>query len=132
MLERHFLRLVRRAGLSRPITQRRIRGDAHHVARVDFLYDREHMVIEVSGRLGHSAPADRARDAQRRNELQDLGYAVYEYTWGDVTRRPDYVITTLAARLAERQSRQPGCQSGGASSKASKRNGGATVQPTRV
>ena len=28
-----------------------------------------------SGRLGHSSPAERARDAQRRNELQDVGRA---------------------------------------------------------
>jgi hypothetical protein len=57
------------------------------------------MVIEVSGRLGHSNPADRERDAQRRNELQDLGYRVYEYTWGDLTRRPDFVIASLRRRL---------------------------------
>ena len=63
------------------------------------------MVIEVSGRLGHSNPADRCRDAQRRNELQDLGYVVYEYTGADVTRRPDYVVTTLATRLAARSLR---------------------------
>jgi very-short-patch-repair endonuclease len=132
MLERMFLRLLRRAGLPRPVTQRRIRSDVHLVARVDFLYPQERIVIEVTGRLGHSAPADRGRDAQRRNELQDLGYAVYEYTWGDVNRRPDYVIATLTARLGARQRSQPGCQSGGASSNASKENGAATVQPTRV
>lgn len=83
ILERRFLRLVREAGLPRPSTQRRIRRGDRHVARVDFLYERERVVIEVSGRLGHSTPSDRAKDAQRRNELQDLGFVVYEYTWGD-------------------------------------------------
>ena len=102
MLERRFLRLVREAGLPRPLTQRRIRSDGRHVARVDFLYENRRMVIEVTGRLGHSDPRNRARDAQRRNELQDLGYAVFEYTWADVTRRPSYVATTLASRLAAR------------------------------
>jgi very-short-patch-repair endonuclease len=103
VLERAFLRLVRNAGLPRPITQRRIKRDGQHVARVDFLYADERMVIEVTGRLGHSTPADRGRDAQRRNELQDLGYAVYEYTYGDVTRRRGYVVTTLRERLAARR-----------------------------
>jgi hypothetical protein len=42
-----------------------------------------HVVVEVTGQLGHSNPVDRTRDAQRRNELQDLGCRVYEYTWGD-------------------------------------------------
>ena len=99
MLERKFLKLVRGAGLPRPVTQRRIKRDGKHVARVDFLYAAKRMVIEVSGRLGHTTPAERDKDAQRRNELQDLGYAVYEYTWAHVTRRPGYVVTTLRERL---------------------------------
>jgi very-short-patch-repair endonuclease len=102
ILERRFLTLVRRAGLPKPQTQRRVRSDGRQVARVDFLYPDLRIVVEVSGRLGHSNPADRSRDAQRRNELQDLGFAVYEYTWGDVTRRPTYVIDTLGERLARR------------------------------
>lgn len=102
VLERKFLTLVRTAGLPRPKTQCRIARSATQVARVDFLYGTERMVVEVSGRLGHSTPAERAKDAQRRNELQDLGYAVYEYTWGDVTRRPAWVVETLRERLARR------------------------------
>jgi very-short-patch-repair endonuclease len=100
MLERRFLALVRQAGLPRPETQRRIRSEGRHVARVDFLYAEHAIVIEVSGRLGHSNPTDRERDAQRRNELQDLGYLVYEYTWGDLTRRPGFVVDSLRRRLA--------------------------------
>lgn len=99
MLERWFLKLVREAGLPRPETQRRIRRDEHHVARVDFLYPDQRIVVEVSGRLGHSTPTERAKDARRRNELQDLGYVVYEYTWGDVVRRPSHVVESLGQRL---------------------------------
>jgi very-short-patch-repair endonuclease len=102
MLERRFLALVREAGLPRPVTQQRVRSHGRHVARVDFLYTAQSMVVEVSGRLGHSNPADRGRDAQRRNELQDLGFAIYEYTWGDIVRRPRYVTTTLADRIGRR------------------------------
>jgi very-short-patch-repair endonuclease len=100
VLERTFLALVRQAGLPRPQTQHRVRADARHVARVDFVYPEHRVVIEVSGRLGHSNPADRDRDAQRRNELQDLGCRVYEYTWGHLTRRSGWVIATLQQRLA--------------------------------
>ena len=109
MLERRFLALVRAAGLPRPVTQQRIRSDGRHVARVDFLYAAQAMVIEVSGRLGHSNPTDRGHDAQRRNELQDLGFAVYEYTWGDIVRRPGYVTTTLAERLQRRTAWRISC-----------------------
>jgi very-short-patch-repair endonuclease len=99
MLERRFLQLVREAGLPRPRTQVVHRKNGRHVARVDFIFDDTNIVVEVSGQHGHSSPAERARDAQRRNELQDIGRRVYEYTWNDVTKRQSYVRSTLIRRF---------------------------------
>jgi hypothetical protein len=99
MLERRFLELCRRAGVPRPSTQVIHRRDGGTFARVDFLFEPYGVVVEVSGQLGHSTPGDRARDAQRRNELQDVGRKVYEYTWADVTTRPAFVERSLIARL---------------------------------
>lgn len=99
MLERRFLGLVRRAGLPRPRTQVIHRREGRAVARVDFLFDEHSVVVEVSGSKGHSSPSERARDAQRRNELQDAGRCVYEYTWEHVTRRSDWVVGTLQSRV---------------------------------
>jgi very-short-patch-repair endonuclease len=99
-LERRFLELVREAGLPRPRTQVVFRVGSRHVARVDFLFDDAGVVIEVSGQKGHASPSERARDAQRRNELQDLGLRVYEYTYDDVTKRPEWVRRTLVVRLS--------------------------------
>jgi hypothetical protein len=87
MLERRFLELCRRAVLPRPSTQVLHRRDGTTFARVDFMFEPYGVVVEVSGQLGHSTPRDRARDAQRRNELQDVGREVYESTWDDVTQR---------------------------------------------
>jgi very-short-patch-repair endonuclease len=98
-LERRFLRLLRQAGLPRPRAQVVCRVDGRQVARVDFLFAGWRIVVEVSGQLGHAAPRDRTRDAQRRNELQDADHVVYEYTWGDVTTRPAYVAETMRERL---------------------------------
>jgi very-short-patch-repair endonuclease len=98
-LERRFLELVRRAGLPTPRKQVVFRVDGRHVARVDFLFDEYGVVVEVSGQKGHASPAERARDAQRRNELQDLGLRVFEYTFDDVTKRSEMVRRTLLARL---------------------------------
>lgn len=98
-LERRFMELVRRAGLATPRMQVVFRIDGRHVARVDFLFDEFGVVVEVSGQKGHASPSERARDAQRRNELQDLGLRVFEYTFDDVIRRPDMVRRTLVARL---------------------------------
>jgi hypothetical protein len=99
MLERRFLELVRRAGLPRPRTQVIYQQGGTTVARVDFLFDPYDVVIETDGRRGHSSPGERAREAQRRGELQDLGTRVYQYTWEDVTTRGSYVARTLTERL---------------------------------
>jgi hypothetical protein len=98
-LERRFLGIVRELGLPRPLTQVIHRRNGRHVARVDFLFADHGVVVEVTGRRGHSTPADRARDAQRRNELQDLGRKVYEFTFEQVTRRPGGVGERLRQYL---------------------------------
>jgi hypothetical protein len=98
-LERLFLRLVREAGLPRPATQVIHRAHGRHVARVDFMFVEHHLVVEVTGRHGHTSPSERARDAQRRNELQDLGVRVYEFTWADVTQRPEHVAAAVTRYL---------------------------------
>jgi very-short-patch-repair endonuclease len=100
MLERDFLRLMRRAGLPRPRTQVIHRHGGTTFARVDFLFDPYDIVVEVSGRKGHSSPTERQIDAQRRNELQDAGRRVFEYTYEDVSRRSDHVVATMTQRLA--------------------------------
>jgi very-short-patch-repair endonuclease len=99
-LERRFLELVREAGLPTPRKQVVFRSGGEHIARVDFYFEEFQMVVEVSGQQGHASPAERARDAQRRNELQDLGVRVFEYTFDDVTKRSDMVRRTLLARLS--------------------------------
>ncbi len=99
MLERAFLRAMREAGLPRPETQVVFRDGARTLARVDFLFREHGVVVEVSGQLGHTTPTERARDAQRRNELQDLGLVVYEFTWEQVTKRTVWVQQQMRARL---------------------------------
>jgi very-short-patch-repair endonuclease len=99
VLERRFLELVRRSGLPEPRMQVVFHAETTFVARVDFLFDEFDLVVEVTGKKGHSTPLDRQRDAQRRNELQDLGLRVIEYTYDDVIDRPRWVINSLRSRL---------------------------------
>ena len=99
ILERDFLRLMRLGGLPRPRTQVIHRRDGTTYARVDFLFELYGVVVEVSGRKGHSSPTERQIDAQRRNELQDAGRRVFEYTYEDVVARPNHVIATMTQRL---------------------------------
>jgi len=98
-LERSFLAVLRRHGLPRPVTQFRVVGEHGFIGRVDFLYERFRIVIEVTGRKGHASDWERRHDAQRRNELIDQGLKVYEYTRGDVEERPSWVAATMRERL---------------------------------
>ena len=99
LLERRFLALLRAVRLPRPRVQIPFRDGERTVARVDFLYDDLFIIVEVSGGRGHSTAADRAKDAQRRNELQDIGFRVYEFTWEDVNRRTSWVQEQMRERL---------------------------------
>jgi len=103
VLERRFLRLLRNAGLPCPSPQVVHRDDGRHVARVDFLFQEQGVVVEVSGGRGHSTAADRAKDARRRNQLQQIGRTVLEFTYEDVTERETYVLETLEASGVSRK-----------------------------
>jgi very-short-patch-repair endonuclease len=98
-LERRFLRLLRVSGLPRPLTQVVFRAGTRFVARVDFLFPRRNLVVEVSGRLGHSSDRDRQRDARRRNELQMEGFSILEFTTADIIDDAGHVVRTLEKAL---------------------------------
>ncbi len=97
-LERRFLRLMRDHGIPRPECQVVFKQDGATVARVDFFFPWAKLVVEVSGRRGHSSDLDRRRDARRRNKLQET-VAVVEFTTADVIDDPGYVLATLRRRL---------------------------------
>jgi hypothetical protein len=99
-LERRFLALVRLAGLPRPICQRVFARDGTTLARVDFSFEPRPLIVEVSGRRGHSSDAERAHDAHRRNELQHLGFVVLEFTDEEVRRHPAAVVAALRLHLS--------------------------------
>ena len=94
-LERRFLALVRREQLLRPLTQVNYTANGRAM-RVDFEFSDRNVVVEVSGRLGHTTDRERQKDAQRRNSLQQIGKTVLEFTTADVMTNPDYVICSLA------------------------------------
>ena len=93
-LERRFLRLLRSAHLPRPECQVSYAANGRAI-RVDFEFRATNVIVEVSGRLGHTSDRDRQKDARRRNALQQLGKTVLEFTTVDVMSAPDYVLNTL-------------------------------------
>jgi very-short-patch-repair endonuclease len=73
------------------------------VIRVDAVWDREQVVVEVMGHRYHCTALDLQRDAQRRIELQELGFEVLEFTYADMTQRPAYVVSRLTRSLRRRR-----------------------------
>lgn len=101
-LERESLRVFERGGLPRPVCQARIAKRGAFLARVDFAYPPQRVIIEVTGAVAHSTPAQRAADARRRNELLMQGYLVLEFTYEQVVREPNAVVAQVRAALAQR------------------------------
>lgn len=98
-LERETLRILHEAGLPEPMCQHRIAPRGAFVARVDFFYPTQRLIIEVSGHLTHSTRAERQSDLHRDNEIGLAGYQKLEFTYDDVVRRPEYVVGMVARAL---------------------------------
>jgi very-short-patch-repair endonuclease len=101
-LERRFLRLVRRAGLPRPLTQQWVNG-----ARVDFYWPKLGLVVETDGLRYHRTPAQQARDRERDQAHSASGLTPLRFTHRQVVFQQQSVRETLAA-VVERLSRKAG------------------------
>jgi very-short-patch-repair endonuclease len=89
------------AGIPRPVTQYRVTDHGREVARVDFCWPEQRLVVEADGFAFHSSRDDYRRDRQRMNELERLGWRVLRFTWEDVVHRPDHVTGLVRACLAQ-------------------------------
>jgi very-short-patch-repair endonuclease len=91
-----MLRLaLRDAGLA-PVTQHEIRDrDGRFVARVDFCWPEQRLVVEADGFAFHSDRAAYRQDRDRLNALERLGWRVLRFTWEDVRSRPEHVVAAV-------------------------------------
>jgi very-short-patch-repair endonuclease len=95
-LQRAMLALIRRVGLSEPVTEAIVHGHP-----VDFLWPEQRLVVETDGFTAHGTTrrrfeTDRARDAK----LTAAGYRVLRFTYRQITEQPEIVAARLAAALA--------------------------------
>lgn len=98
-LEMRFSQLLDDNGMAQPDWQVDI-GDDDFIGRVDCLFRRVGLIVELDGRIGHVGPLDEARDAERDKRLRALGYRVRRFRWEDVVLRPKWVISELRKDLA--------------------------------
>ena len=104
-LEREVLRVLQEGGLPLPVTQRVVRRRGRFAARVDFLYGPEQVVLEAMGYTHHRTRAQMEADTRRANELQLLGFDVYQFTTGQVVGSPGSVLATTRSALDRRRDR---------------------------
>ena len=91
-LERRFLPLARRAGLSLPETGASVCG-----YRVDFHWPDLGLVVETDGLRYHRTPAQQAKDRRRDQTLVAAGLTVVRFTHGQIAFEPGQVEATLRA-----------------------------------
>jgi very-short-patch-repair endonuclease len=95
-LERRFLRLVRRAGLSPPRTRERVNG-----FRVDFFWPELGLVVETDGLRYHRTPFQQGKDRLRDQAHIAAGLTALRFTHSQIAHQPTSVSATLTA-TAER------------------------------
>jgi very-short-patch-repair endonuclease len=93
-LERRFMRLVRRAGLPRPLTQRRVNG-----YRVDFCWPELKLIVETDGLRYHRTAAQQSKDRARDQAHVAAGFTVLRFTHAQVRYERARVVSTLRAVL---------------------------------
>jgi very-short-patch-repair endonuclease len=99
-LERRFVPIARRAGLTRPETRRIVNG-----FRVDFYWPDLGLVVETDGLRYHRTPAQQARDRIRDQEHLAAGLTPLRFTHAQVRFESRYVgdiLATVAKRLPAR------------------------------
>jgi very-short-patch-repair endonuclease len=102
VLETQTLQLIRLGGLPPPQRQQVISDAGGAIARVDFIYDNESVVVEVDGRSVHVRQAQWESDLRRRNLLTSRGWLVLHVTYGRLHSDPDGVVSEIRSALALR------------------------------
>lgn len=86
------------AGLPRPELQFPLCGGRY---RLDIAWPWARVAVEYEGVDWHSGAEALYRDRSRRNQLDDLGWAIVYATAPEVTRTPHLLVTRVAQRLAQ-------------------------------
>lgn len=99
---KRLLELVRSAGLPHPETEVQIGP-----YRVDMLWRRERVIVEVDGATYHSIPSRIEADKRRDAELAARGYVVVRVTWRQLVDEPHAVLARITRVLARRAAALP-------------------------
>jgi hypothetical protein len=93
-LERAFLRLLREAGLPRPVVNRAAGG-----RRVDCRWPDRAVTVELDSFRFHNSRHSWERDRQRERAARAREDKLERYTWADVVERPGTTVRDLRRLL---------------------------------
>ncbi|MGH3442852.1 MAG: type IV toxin-antitoxin system AbiEi family antitoxin domain-containing protein [Nitriliruptorales bacterium] len=100
-LEAKFLREIRRRRLPMPKVNRRITNEhGRLIGKVDFIWERANLVVEVDGLRWHSLPSQKRYDDDRQNALVLAGGRMLRFGAWKIERELDEVMATVAKALA--------------------------------
>ena len=71
-------------------------------ALIDFAWPEAKLGVEADGYRWHSGRQQWQNDMERQNALAEIGWLLLRFSWWDVTRRPNYVVETIATTLSAR------------------------------
>jgi very-short-patch-repair endonuclease len=77
------------------------------IAVADVLFAAARIVIEIDGYRSHGSREAFQADRTKQNRLVAAGFLVLRFTWHDLVQRPDFVVRTVRAALAQRGPKAP-------------------------
>jgi hypothetical protein len=92
LLERLSAMILHPAGLGDHEVQGKVTLSDGRTIRVDILFRRLGLAVEMDGRRSHGRASQWGVDKHRDRELQKLGISVLRFTWQDVKFRPEMVV----------------------------------------
>jgi len=104
-LESRLLQVLTDGGLPRPDTQYRPPWLKRVNGRIDLAYVEAQVVIEGDSLKWHGTPESFQTDRHRDNLAQLAGWIILRFTWDDITKRPEYVVSTVREALKVRSTR---------------------------
>jgi hypothetical protein len=94
-----FIEVLDAHGLKRPDEEIDLGTSDRWVGRVDFVWRRPRLIVEVDGRQ-HAAPLDRRADRARDAAFGGVGWTVIRVTRWDLVNEPEKVVARIRMALA--------------------------------
>jgi very-short-patch-repair endonuclease len=101
-LERRFIRLATEACITNLVRQFEIDIGWDAPIHIDFAIPEAKVGIETDGYGTHAPRSQWQLDRRRDSSLAALGWVILRFTWADIDRRPNYVVSTIRRVLAQR------------------------------